>query len=184
MFSKMSSDGSSIGGRLALVAWCIYFLPIGILSFLHFRNRWKDNISLTANSSLSSRIRCLRGKHSYEKCAILFFGGIKNGSDKNWKIHCRPAKKMAWCRNSSEKSSVWPAKPFPVGRTAAICPILKLESLRYLQPPSNKVFPFPLLPLFRHAKAPAFSRRGSAAFLWAVCIPFHKRYWHALTTSI
>ena len=39
MFSKMSSDGSRIGGRLALVAWCIYFLPIGILSFLHFRNR-------------------------------------------------------------------------------------------------------------------------------------------------
>ena len=39
MFSKMPSDGGSIGGRLALVAWCVYFLPIGILSFLHFRNR-------------------------------------------------------------------------------------------------------------------------------------------------
>ena len=39
MFSKMSSDGNSIAGRLALVAWCIYFLPIGILSFLHFSNR-------------------------------------------------------------------------------------------------------------------------------------------------
>ncbi|MBQ9300911.1 MAG: hypothetical protein IJ214_10405 [Clostridia bacterium] len=37
MFSKMSSDGDSIGGRLALVAWCVYFLPVGILSFLHFR---------------------------------------------------------------------------------------------------------------------------------------------------
>ncbi len=36
MFSKMSS-GSSIGGRLALVVWCVYFLPIGILSFLHFK---------------------------------------------------------------------------------------------------------------------------------------------------
>ena len=36
MFSKMSSDGGSIGGRLALVAWCVYFLPVGILSFLHF----------------------------------------------------------------------------------------------------------------------------------------------------
>ena len=35
MFTKMSS-GSGIGGRLALVVWCVYFLPIGILSFLHF----------------------------------------------------------------------------------------------------------------------------------------------------
>ena len=37
IFSKMSSDGDGIGGRLALVAWCVYFLPIGILSFLHFK---------------------------------------------------------------------------------------------------------------------------------------------------
>ena len=35
MFSKMSSDGDGLGGRLALVAWCVYFLPIGILSFIH-----------------------------------------------------------------------------------------------------------------------------------------------------
>ena len=41
MFSKMSSDGDGLGGRLALVAWCVYFLPVGILSFLHFR---KDEI--------------------------------------------------------------------------------------------------------------------------------------------
>ena len=39
MFVKMSSGGDGIGGRLALVAWCIYFLPVGILSFLHFRKR-------------------------------------------------------------------------------------------------------------------------------------------------
>lgn len=32
-------DGStSIGGVLALEVWCLYFLPIGILSFLHFKN--------------------------------------------------------------------------------------------------------------------------------------------------
>ena len=39
MFSKMSSggSGSGIGGRLALIAWCVYFLPIGILAFMHFR---------------------------------------------------------------------------------------------------------------------------------------------------
>lgn len=39
MFTKMSSGGDGIGGRLALVAWCVYFLPIGILSFLHFKKR-------------------------------------------------------------------------------------------------------------------------------------------------
>ena len=39
MFSKMSSGGDGLGGRLALVAWCVYFLPIGALSFLHFRER-------------------------------------------------------------------------------------------------------------------------------------------------
>ena len=37
IFSKMSSGGDGLGGRLALVAWCVYFLPIGILSFLHFK---------------------------------------------------------------------------------------------------------------------------------------------------
>ncbi len=39
VFSKMSSGGDGLGGRLALVAWCVYFLPVGILSFLHFRER-------------------------------------------------------------------------------------------------------------------------------------------------
>jgi hypothetical protein len=36
MFAKMSSGGDGIGGRLALVVWCVYFLPVGILSFIHF----------------------------------------------------------------------------------------------------------------------------------------------------
>ncbi len=39
MFVKASSGGNGLGGRLALVAWCVYFLPVGILSFLHFRKR-------------------------------------------------------------------------------------------------------------------------------------------------
>ena len=39
MFARMSSGGNGIGGRLALVVWCVYFLPIGILSFLHFREK-------------------------------------------------------------------------------------------------------------------------------------------------
>ena len=38
MFANMSL-GDGIGGRLALVAWCVYFLPVGILSFIHFRKR-------------------------------------------------------------------------------------------------------------------------------------------------
>ena len=38
VFARMSSGGDGIGGRLALVAWCIYFLPVGILSFLHFHS--------------------------------------------------------------------------------------------------------------------------------------------------
>ena len=41
MFSRLSSGGDGLGGRLALVAWCVYFLPVGILAFLHFR---KDEI--------------------------------------------------------------------------------------------------------------------------------------------
>ena len=32
------SGSSSIGGVLALEIWCLYFLPIGILSYLHFKD--------------------------------------------------------------------------------------------------------------------------------------------------
>ena len=39
MFAKMSSGSAGIGGRMALVVWCLYFLPVGILSFLHFHFR-------------------------------------------------------------------------------------------------------------------------------------------------
>lgn len=39
IFVKIPSGGDGIGGRLALFAWCIYFLPIGILSFHHFKKR-------------------------------------------------------------------------------------------------------------------------------------------------
>ena len=49
MFVNMSSGGDGIGGRLALVAWCVYFLPIGILSFLHFHSR---NSSLPSSEQL------------------------------------------------------------------------------------------------------------------------------------
>lgn len=34
-----NSDGStSIGGVIALELWCLYFMPISILSYLHFKN--------------------------------------------------------------------------------------------------------------------------------------------------
>ncbi len=34
-----NSDGSSsMGGTIALEVWCLYFLPIGILSYKHFKN--------------------------------------------------------------------------------------------------------------------------------------------------
>lgn len=36
MFSSLASGETSSGGVIALVAWCAYFLPIGILAFLHF----------------------------------------------------------------------------------------------------------------------------------------------------
>ena len=33
-----SNGSTSIGGVIALEIWCLYFLPVGILSYLHFKN--------------------------------------------------------------------------------------------------------------------------------------------------
>ena len=53
MFSKMSSGGDGLGGRLALVAWCVYFLPVGILALIHFGEKTKkDTNNLTSNPDL------------------------------------------------------------------------------------------------------------------------------------
>ena len=38
IFAKSDGSSSSIGGIIALEIWCAYFLPIGILSFFHFKN--------------------------------------------------------------------------------------------------------------------------------------------------
>lgn len=35
-FRGMSDGGTSRGGVIALVCWCIYFFPIGVLSYRHF----------------------------------------------------------------------------------------------------------------------------------------------------
>ncbi|MDE6589494.1 MAG: hypothetical protein K2K53_03935 [Oscillospiraceae bacterium] len=37
-FRSMSSGDTNMGGVIALVFWCIYFFPIGILACKHFRN--------------------------------------------------------------------------------------------------------------------------------------------------
>ena len=37
VFASMSSGETSSGGVTALIAWCVYFFPIGILVFKHFR---------------------------------------------------------------------------------------------------------------------------------------------------
>ena len=41
-----------------------------------------------------------------------------------------------------------------------MCPILRLESPRYLHPSLNEAFPFPLLPLFGYAKVPCIFTQG------------------------
>lgn len=33
---SMASDAQGIGGNIALLFWCVYFIPIGILSYRHF----------------------------------------------------------------------------------------------------------------------------------------------------
>ena len=35
MFTGMAEEGGS-GGTVALLCWCAYFLPIGILAYRHF----------------------------------------------------------------------------------------------------------------------------------------------------
>ena len=39
VFSSLSNGETSLAGVAALEFWCAYFLPIGILSFLHFRSK-------------------------------------------------------------------------------------------------------------------------------------------------
>ena len=39
VFRSMASGETGGGGTLALIAWCAYFLPVGILAFLHFRKK-------------------------------------------------------------------------------------------------------------------------------------------------
>ncbi len=37
MFTGMAEGGGSSGGGIALLLWCTYFIPVGMLAYLHFR---------------------------------------------------------------------------------------------------------------------------------------------------
>ena len=39
VFTNMSSGESGKGGTIALLIWCIYFLPIGVLAYKHFSRK-------------------------------------------------------------------------------------------------------------------------------------------------
>ncbi len=39
IFTKLPTAENNSGGMLALIVWCVYFLPVAILSFLHFRKQ-------------------------------------------------------------------------------------------------------------------------------------------------
>ena len=36
VFSAMSNGDASMGGTAALIFWCVYFFPIGVLAYKHF----------------------------------------------------------------------------------------------------------------------------------------------------
>lgn len=38
VFRGMADGGTSMGGVIALVFWCVYFFPIGVLAYKHFGN--------------------------------------------------------------------------------------------------------------------------------------------------
>ena len=37
VFTNMQNEENGKGGTIALLCWCVYFLPIGILSYIHFQ---------------------------------------------------------------------------------------------------------------------------------------------------
>ena len=41
VFSSMSGGGKSYGGLIALEFWCAYFIPVGVLAFIHFNRKGK-----------------------------------------------------------------------------------------------------------------------------------------------
>ena len=45
MFTRMADGNRGNGGSIALLFWCVYFLPIGILSFRHF-SRAEEHVDI------------------------------------------------------------------------------------------------------------------------------------------
>ena len=45
MFQGMAGGGTGRGGAIALVIWCIYFLPVGLLAWKHFGRRSNSDLS-------------------------------------------------------------------------------------------------------------------------------------------
>lgn len=41
VFTAMASGESGLGGTVALLIWCVYFFPIGVLAYRHFTRRGK-----------------------------------------------------------------------------------------------------------------------------------------------
>ena len=41
VFKSMENGGKSIGGLIALEFWCAYFIPVGVLSYIHFNRKAK-----------------------------------------------------------------------------------------------------------------------------------------------
>ena len=37
VFTSMESGENGNGGTIALLCWCVYFLPIGVLAYKHFQ---------------------------------------------------------------------------------------------------------------------------------------------------
>ena len=37
VFTSMESGETGNGGTIALLCWCVYFLPIGVLAYKHFQ---------------------------------------------------------------------------------------------------------------------------------------------------
>lgn len=37
VFTSMASGDAGNGGTIALLGWCVYFLPIGVLAYRHFQ---------------------------------------------------------------------------------------------------------------------------------------------------
>ncbi|MBR2853727.1 MAG: hypothetical protein IKE81_05315 [Clostridia bacterium] len=44
MFTHMADGNNGNGGSIALLFWCIYFIPIGLLAYRHFSNKKDDDL--------------------------------------------------------------------------------------------------------------------------------------------